>query len=445
MLAHAFKIARMDFTWGGIEAHCGVYDFSAYDGLLAIMKRAGVRPYWILDYGNSCYPPAPGASPVSCSTDACIAGFGRFAAAAATHFHGNGIIWETVNEPNGMGGDNATDLTALALAAAPGFAAFHETFVGPTTAGMDFKYIEAAFAAGILNAYTNVSVHPYRAGPPESVMGDWATLRALIRKYTARGLSMLDGEWGYTSAAPPCRYGNKCSEETQGKYVARMWLSNVASGVDVSIAYDWRDDSTNKTDCESNFGSVYNTPTGNATTPFSPKPAYKAALALQTTIGNADAFSGALPPQAPLSPGLSPSDVFILSFSGWHAGDAAAAGSGTTAYAYAVWTNATAALPCTPAPPLSLRVDCGFHGISKSECASRACCWDAVDANGPQCYRAEAPVPPTPVTFALAAGTAPAACFSVIDVFGEGAPPVCAVGGALTLNASDAPQYVLPL
>ena len=80
MLAKAFKLARMDLLWNNIEkaGACGTYDFSGYDALLAEMEAHGVRPYWISDYNNdNCYP-SPGSS---CATDACIAGYGRFAAA----------------------------------------------------------------------------------------------------------------------------------------------------------------------------------------------------------------------------------------------------------------------------------------------------------------------------------------------------------------------------
>lgn len=44
MLARAFKVARMDFSWSAIESTCGVYDFSAYDGLLAEMEEHGEAP-----------------------------------------------------------------------------------------------------------------------------------------------------------------------------------------------------------------------------------------------------------------------------------------------------------------------------------------------------------------------------------------------------------------
>lgn len=56
----------MDFTWGKIESKCGEYNFSSYDTLLATMEAHGVQPYWILDYGNPCYPPIPDAA---CKTE----------------------------------------------------------------------------------------------------------------------------------------------------------------------------------------------------------------------------------------------------------------------------------------------------------------------------------------------------------------------------------------
>ncbi len=441
MLSAAYRIARMDFSWGRIQTSPGVYDFSAYDQLLATMQQHGVRPYWILDYGNTLYPPAPGSPANACNTAACIAAFGAFARATAAHFHGHGIIWETVNEPNGMGHANATDLTALAHAAGPAFAAFGETFVGPATAGMDFPYIEQAFAAGILTAYTNVSVHPYRGGPPESVLDDWVTLAALIAKYAPAGgapRTMLDGEWGYTSALPPCSYGNKVSQLGQAKYLARMWLLNALAGATVSISYDWRDDGVNETDCESNFGSVHARPTGNPAQPYAPKPAYLAALAAQSGVGSAGALGGRVPPAASA---LAARDVFILRFDGYAR---AGGGGGGVPYAYAAWTNATDATCAAPLPPGPSRADCGFRGITQAQCSARGCCWDAAapPPGQPQCF-AGGPVPPTAVTFALPPGAPQGACFNAVNVTGGALPPVCASGGLVTVALDDGPLYLL--
>ncbi len=441
MLAKAFKIARMDFDWASIERTPGVYDFTAYDRLLATMEAHGVRPYWILDYGNPLYPPANSSSTPakSCDTAACIAAYGALAAAAAAHFHGHGIIWETVNEPNGMGGDNATDLAALALAASPAFLPRGETFVGPTTAGMDWAYLERAFAAGILAAYSNVSVHPYRAGPPESVLQDWAQLAALTANYTPPGgqqpLTAIDGEWGYTSATPPCVYGNKVSQLGQAKYVARMWLCNALAGVNVSISYDWRDDGSDPANCEDNFGSVHAAPSGNASAPYAPKPAYLAALAAQSGVGEAGWLAGRMDPAPPCP--LPPEDVFVLRFEGYIPPT-----GGAPRPAFAAWTNAT---QCPAQPPPSGRADCGFRGITQAACAARQCCWDG-GAGGPppgqpQCY-AGGPVAPTPVSFAVAPSSG-GACWRAVDVLGAPLPPVCEQGGLVTVALSDGPVYLL--
>jgi len=130
----AFKLARMDLVWTTVEAVCGQYDFSRYDTLLSQMQTHRIRPYWILDYANPCYP---GTQPNTCDTDACIQGYRKFAAAVAHHFHGKNIIFELVNEPNGMGHDNATTIVRLCQAAYPSFAALGEVWVGPTTSGID--------------------------------------------------------------------------------------------------------------------------------------------------------------------------------------------------------------------------------------------------------------------------------------------------------------------
>jgi len=72
---------------GGIERAPGRYDFAAYDRLKDHLARAGVRPMFILDYGNRLYD--HGQSPRS---DSARAAFARFATAAARHFRGQGVI-----------------------------------------------------------------------------------------------------------------------------------------------------------------------------------------------------------------------------------------------------------------------------------------------------------------------------------------------------------------
>jgi hypothetical protein len=497
MLATAFRVVRMDLMWGSVESRCGQYNFTAYDTLLAAMEAHGLRPYWILDYSNSCYDPGPG-----CHSDACVAAYGRFTAAVVTRYAGHGIIFESVNEPNGMGADNATQITRLCAAAGPHFLAANETFVGPTSAGIDWTYLNATFSAGILQYLSGVSVHPYRATAPETVISDLQLLRTYVDFYSAqwnvtRPLPILAGEWGYTSAGPACVYGNKVPAPLQGKYVPRMWLSNLQAGVSLSIDYDWIDDGLDPEDCESNFGSVLRNYSGNASAPYVPKPAYLAAVAVQATVGAAEAYDGRLQAavRAPLDANVTADDLFVLQFSG---GDAL----GASGIAFAAWTNVTTcaapavpgardqcggdgiaesdclALGCCfeevlpantstgvpqcyaiPAPGSIVpscsaagaeRRDCGWWGISQSQCASRGCCWDwSSSPDGPQCYY-HTGGGAVAVSVAVPASVANA-CFAVTDVYGyqrNGTGEngtACASEGVLALQLTDGPTYLWPL
>jgi hypothetical protein len=88
-------------------------------------------------------------------------------------------------------------------------------------------------------------------------------------------LALRAGEWGYTSAQPPCSYGNRVDRPTQAKYLLRQWytLLLVNGGVKGTasiycegarcrrharshspVADDWKNDGDNVGDCESNFG-----------------------------------------------------------------------------------------------------------------------------------------------------------------------------------------------
>jgi nucleoid-associated protein YgaU len=90
----------------------------------------------------------------------------------------------------------------IALARAVGQAirqvAPNESYVGPATASIDFKFLEACFQAGLLEYRTGVTVQPYRPGAPETVLPEFARLRALIDLHAPPGkrIPILSGQWG---------------------------------------------------------------------------------------------------------------------------------------------------------------------------------------------------------------------------------------------------------
>ena len=95
-LGAAFTVARTDLTWSRIERQKGVYNFTGPRGLAAQLKAAGVRPWFVVDYGNSLYTPG-GGPPVK---PAAVAAFANYTINAVRALAPYGCIFEIWNEPN---------------------------------------------------------------------------------------------------------------------------------------------------------------------------------------------------------------------------------------------------------------------------------------------------------------------------------------------------------
>jgi polysaccharide biosynthesis protein PslG len=265
LAASGVRWVRMDFDWSSIERARGEYDFRAYDALLSALDAVHIRAIFTLDYRNPLYD--QGLSPAS---DEARQAFARWAAAAAVHFRGRGLLWEIYNEPNARFWTpqrNTDDYIKLALAtgeavedSAPG-----ERLIGPASAVIDLPFLEACFRAGLLNYWSAVSIHPYRMTDPETVADDLRDVRLLIRKYAPPGktIPIIVSEWGYSAL------WNNMDDQKQAERLAREWLVDIANDVRLTIWYDWRD-GADPHDPEQHFGLV-SPPAGPV------KPAYRAA------------------------------------------------------------------------------------------------------------------------------------------------------------------------
>jgi len=289
MLSEAgFHWVRMDLKWDATEKAPGVYDFSAYDRLLAALEPYKIHTLWILDYGNRLYD--NGAPP---RTEATRLAFARWAVAAGKHFAGRGAQWEVYNEPNHPlfwpPQPNVQEYVALALAVGRAFRMSlpNEKLIGPATSEIDFAFLESCFKAGLLDYWSAVSIHPYRRSDPETAAQNYCRLREMIKAHTAtaqgREIPIISSEWGYSSA------WRGFSEEKQGELLARAWLTNVANNISLSIWYDWRDDGLDPKEPEHHFGTVFNPYHDNREPVYDAKPAYLAAKTL-TTLFNGYRF-----------------------------------------------------------------------------------------------------------------------------------------------------------
>jgi polysaccharide biosynthesis protein PslG len=281
MLADAgFRWVRMDFGWASIEREKGEYDFSAYDRLIKTLDADHIRAVFILDYSNPHYD-----NNLSPHTDEGRAAFARWAAASVVHFKGRGVVWEMYNEPNiffWRPKPNVAEYAKLALAVGKAIreADPQAIYIGPACSTMDFKFLESCFKAGCLEYWAAVSVHPYRQENPERVAPDYKRLRELIAKYAPAGkqIPIVSGEWGYSSSWKNFDAGK------QGRYLPRELLTNIASGVPISIWYDWHEDGQSPSDPEHRFGIVgYEYHEGRDPV-YDPKPAYLAMKTLSSAL-----------------------------------------------------------------------------------------------------------------------------------------------------------------
>ncbi|HEX2950742.1 MAG TPA: cellulase family glycosylhydrolase, partial [Armatimonadota bacterium] len=269
------RAVRMDFFWRGIEKEKGVYTFTGYDQMTDALLARGIRPLYILDYGNPLY-----AQDGSVRTEECRQAFARFAAAAALHFKGKPILWELWNEPNittWKPAPSAAEYTELAKTTIPAMrkADPQVTVMAGATSLVDLPFLEECFRHGLLPLVDAISVHPYRLFPPETLENDITRLRALIARYSPQhpDIPIISSEWGYSTVK--ISYDD-VDMVRQGQYFPRVYLMSLSLRIPVSVWFKWKDDGTNPNDPEHHFGTLL--------PDFRPKPSYQAAQQLVTAL-----------------------------------------------------------------------------------------------------------------------------------------------------------------
>lgn len=269
-----FKWARTDLFWDWVETTPGRYDFGGFDDFFDALDSRGMKPIFILDFGNKLYCEGPPAT-----TDAQSA-FGAYALAAAEHFAGRGARFEIWNEPNTASfWPPAPDASAFATLSKLAAQAVHEGDPNARviTGGLswfDFDYLAASLGQGAGDHADAVGIHPYRGiEPPETLAAHVvrANLTIADNAGPAAPLSLWDTEWGYASS----QFGAGDSEfarQRQAVFAARRLLSARVVGFPLAVWYDLRDDGTTPELDEENFGLL--------TKSGSQKPSYRAVKAL---------------------------------------------------------------------------------------------------------------------------------------------------------------------
>jgi hypothetical protein len=236
-----FKFVKNGLRWDEIEKEPGIYEFEISDGLVESYSRLGIRTFFILARSNPLYE-----SNLSVRTEEGREAFANFAEAAARRYAGKGIIWEIWNEPNiedfWKPQPSVEDYCKLVNETASRIKKADPTglVVAPSSSEIPFEWLEECFKCGLLDWIDALTVHPYRAEPPETVIEDYARLRSLIKKYAPKGKEVvpISSEWGYSLESPWLAL----SEEQQAQYLVRMFLVNLYQDIPISIWYAWIDE-----------------------------------------------------------------------------------------------------------------------------------------------------------------------------------------------------------
>lgn len=259
-------LVRLDLSWGRTERERGVYEFGPYLETARALRARGLRPLFILAFGNKLYSPlvalthhgAAEKRAAAPADPAAVAAYVAWAAAAAEAFAPFDPVWEIWNEPDqarfwppepdpaAYARLAAAACRAIRTAAAPEQVAI----IGPAAARfIDSDYLGVVVASEAADCLDAISVHPYKiAGVADEDAAKWAGLRRQITAARPEApLPIVNSEWGRSNI-------DRVTEAGQAAYLVRSLVVNQAAGVGVNVWYVWNDRGDAPDDPEDHFG-----------------------------------------------------------------------------------------------------------------------------------------------------------------------------------------------
>jgi hypothetical protein len=289
-------VVRIDLNWPWVEATPGSYDWSLYDQYVAELAKRHLRPLFILNRPNPPYgmpydavvdgKRERGIGPPATPHD--TAAFARFAAVAAERYRSLDPIWEIWNEPDQDGfwppSPSPKDYVTLAreTCLAVKQRVPNAVVVGPAAAQMPTVwrprkplFDELVADTVLLGCLDAISLHTHRfKQKPETVSRDYLVLRdGYLSKWpdTVPRKPIIDTEWGDSV------YASGISEDTQARWLARMYLVNLMERVKLTNWYCLVDVGSDDAEMEHRFGLVRADGTR--------RPAYQAYMVMAQQLG----------------------------------------------------------------------------------------------------------------------------------------------------------------
>ena len=279
--AAGFGTVRWGMPWETIERTPGIYDWREADRFIKALAGSHLRSVVILGYGNPLYAGPDGTTvdatagarvePRAPSATKAREAFARFAAAAAARYRNQPVSWEIWNEPDSptfwQPKPDPASYAALAMAACTAMRASapRSTIIGgvgaamPNAVAAQANIYQALMQAGAFRCIDGISSHAYRMSrfyrqpDPESLEQDILASRHYLSAElgSPQRQRFLITEWGFSTGV--------VSANLQAAYLVRANLANAATGVPLTIWYEWRDSRADVDDPESHFGLLTTT------------------------------------------------------------------------------------------------------------------------------------------------------------------------------------------
>ena len=248
LLTAGFRWIRNGCNWGDCEVTKGVYTFNSsrcgVDAFMAQLAAEDLGVVFIVGDGNAAYGMPRGFGWAQNASREQIDAYARFTAALATRYGDHRVLFELIEEPNTGGGYTAPRFAEAVFPAARSIRNAGGMVAGPSSANIDFPFLQELFELGLGDETDYLTVHPYRADSPETFLPDAERLQAMIQRYTPLNntLRLSQGEVGYGYGDENPTTATPIDSTMQAKLAVRMFLTALAANALPSIWYDWKSD-----------------------------------------------------------------------------------------------------------------------------------------------------------------------------------------------------------
>ena len=173
LLKAGFRWVRNGCNWGDCETTKGDHSFNSsrcgVDAFMSQLAAHDLGVVFIIGDGNAAYGMPRGFGWAPNASHEQIDAYSRFTSALATRYAAtHRVLFELIEEPNTGGGYTAPRFAEAVFPAARAIRSAGGMVAAPSSANIDFPFLQELFELGLGDVSDYLTVHPYRADAPET-------------------------------------------------------------------------------------------------------------------------------------------------------------------------------------------------------------------------------------------------------------------------------------